>query len=120
MVAPDPDGIQAGQAITRAVQLAGLQPSDIDHINAHATGTSVGDVAERRHQPGDGRSPTGGLRESRRSATRWAPSAPVGSILTVMALRDGVIPDAQSAQSRPGGRPRCGGWRAPLGDYGTR
>nr|ABB77262.1 KasB [Mycolicibacterium aurum] len=59
IVAPDPNGEQAGYAMTRAIQLAGLQPSDIDHINAHATGTSVGDVAESKairnaigdHQP---------------------------------------------------------------------
>ena len=46
MVAPDPNGERAGHAITRAMQLAGLTPGDIDHVNAHATGTSVGDVAE--------------------------------------------------------------------------
>src|SRR6478736_6512588 len=42
MVAPDPNGEQAGHAMTRAIQLAGLKPTDIDHVNAHATGTSVG------------------------------------------------------------------------------
>src|SRR3984957_3491518 len=46
IVAPDPNGERAGHAITRAIQLAGLSPSDIDHVNAHATGTSVGDLAE--------------------------------------------------------------------------
>jgi len=46
MVAPDPNGEQASHAMSRALQLAGLSPSDIDHVNAHATGTSVGDVAE--------------------------------------------------------------------------
>src|SRR4029077_9595152 len=46
IVAPDPNGEQAGHAITRAIELAGLPPGDIDHVNAHATGTSVGDVAE--------------------------------------------------------------------------
>jgi meromycolic acid 3-oxoacyl-[acyl-carrier protein] synthase II len=46
IVAPDPNGEQAGHAMTRSIELAGLQPSDIDHINAHATGTNVGDVAE--------------------------------------------------------------------------
>ncbi len=40
MVAPDPNGEQAGHAMSRAIQLAGLSPSDIDHVNAHATGTS--------------------------------------------------------------------------------
>src|ERR1700722_17860808 len=39
-VAPDPKGEQAGHAITRAIQLAGLTPADIDHVNAHATGTT--------------------------------------------------------------------------------
>ena len=31
---------------TRAIETAGLTKSDIKHVNAHATGTSVGDVAE--------------------------------------------------------------------------
>ncbi len=93
MVAPDPNGERAGHAIARAIQLAGLSPKDIDHINAHATGTSVGDVAESRainkalggHQP-----------------AVYAPKASLGhsvgavgaveSILTVLALRDQVVP----------------------------
>src|ERR1700729_4120975 len=48
MVAPDPNGERAGHAITRAIQLAGITPGDIDHINAHATGTQVGDLAESK------------------------------------------------------------------------
>src|SRR5918911_4938013 len=40
MVAPDPDGVRAGHAMTRAIQLAGITPHEIDHVNAHATGTS--------------------------------------------------------------------------------
>ncbi|SBS78873.1 3-oxoacyl-(acyl-carrier-protein) synthase 2 [uncultured Mycobacterium sp.] len=93
IVAPDPNGEQAGHAMTRAIQLAGLQPSDIDHINAHATGTQVGDVAEAKainnavgtHRP-----------------AIYAPKSALGhsvgavgaveSILTVLALRDGVVP----------------------------
>ena len=37
-----------GDAISRAIELAGLTPADIDHINAHATGTIFGDLAEAR------------------------------------------------------------------------
>jgi hypothetical protein len=48
VVPPDPNGEQAGHAITRAIQLAGLTPADIDHVNAHATGTTVGDLAEAK------------------------------------------------------------------------
>ncbi|OBI14289.1 beta-ketoacyl-[acyl-carrier-protein] synthase II [Mycobacterium sp. E2462] len=93
MVAPDPNGLRAGHAMSRAVQLAGLSPSDIDHVNAHATGTSVGDVAESK-----------AINNALGSNTPavYAPKAALGhsvgavgaveSILTVMALRDQVIP----------------------------
>jgi beta-ketoacyl ACP synthase len=93
IVAPDPNGEQAGHAITRAIQLAGLQPSDIDHINAHATGTQVGDVAE-------GKAINNALGAHRPAV--YAPKSALGhsvgavgaveSILTVLALRDGVVP----------------------------
>lgn len=41
---PDPDGQQRAMAI--AMRDAGLAPSDIGYINAHATATSVGDASE--------------------------------------------------------------------------
>jgi len=92
-VLADPSGERAGRAMTRAIQLAGLAPSDIDHVNAHATGTAVGDLAEARAI-------------NRALGTQqpavYAPKAALGhsvgavgaveSILTVLALRDGVIP----------------------------
>ncbi|WP_205879790.1 3-oxoacyl-ACP synthase KasB [Mycobacterium paragordonae] len=93
MVAPDPNGIRAGHAITRAIQLAGLQASDISHVNAHATGTQVGDVAE-------GRAINNALGSNHPAV--FAPKGALGhsvgavgaveSILTVLALRDQVIP----------------------------
>jgi beta-ketoacyl ACP synthase len=93
IVAPDPTGDQAGHAITRAIELAGLQPGDIDHVNAHATGTSVGDVAE-------GKAINNALGSNRPAV--YAPKSALGhsvgavgaveAILTVLALRDGVVP----------------------------
>jgi beta-ketoacyl ACP synthase len=93
IVAPDPNGEQASAAITRAVQLAGLQPADIDHINAHATGTSVGDVAEGKaiNRAMLGHRPAVYAPKSALGHSVGAVGA-VESILTVMALRDGVIP----------------------------
>jgi beta-ketoacyl ACP synthase len=95
IVAPDPNGERAGHAITRAVQLAGLTPGDIDHVNAHATGTSVGDVAEGK-AINNALGPNGG------NAAVFAPKGALGhsvgavgaveSILTVLALRDQVVP----------------------------
>ncbi|MGL5824301.1 MAG: beta-ketoacyl-[acyl-carrier-protein] synthase family protein [Nocardioides sp.] len=43
---PDPAGSGATRAITIALRSAGLAPGDITHINAHATSTPQGDLAE--------------------------------------------------------------------------
>jgi beta-ketoacyl ACP synthase len=95
MVAPDPNGERAGHAMTRAIQLAGLTPADIDHVNAHATGTSVGDLAE-------GKAINNALGAHGGDAAVYAPKSALGhsvgavgaveSILTVLALRDQVVP----------------------------
>jgi beta-ketoacyl ACP synthase len=93
IVAPDPTGDQAGRAITRAIELAGLEPGDIDFVNAHATGTQVGDVAE-------GKAINNALGTNRPAV--YAPKSALGhsvgavgaveAILTVLTLRDGVVP----------------------------
>jgi beta-ketoacyl ACP synthase len=93
IVKPDPDGERAGDAIARAIHLAGLAPADIDHVNAHATGTDFGDLAEAR-----------AIRNAlgRHTPAVYAPKAALGhslgaagaveAVLTVQALRDGVVP----------------------------
>jgi len=46
MTAPEPSGRQARRAIQLAIQDAGLQPSDVDYINAHGTSTPLNDKTE--------------------------------------------------------------------------
>jgi 3-oxoacyl-[acyl-carrier-protein] synthase II len=46
IVQPDPVGYGARRAIQAALAEAGIAPSDVVHINAHATSTPQGDVAE--------------------------------------------------------------------------
>ena len=93
VVDPDPSGERAGDAITRAIELAGLQPADIEHINAHATGTTFGDLAEAK-----------AIRRALGAHTPpvYAPKAALGhsmgaagameALLTVQTLRDGIVP----------------------------
>jgi beta-ketoacyl ACP synthase len=119
IVAPDPNGERAGHAMARAVELAGLTPSDIDHVNAHATATKVGDVAEAKAIN----------RAVGNSTAVYAPKSALGhsvgaagaveAILTVLALRDGVIPPTLNLENLDpeidldvvSGEPRAGDYR---------
>jgi beta-ketoacyl ACP synthase len=92
MVAPNTDGLRAGAAMKRAIETAGLSPKDIHHVNAHATATSIGDVAEANAIRAAGVE----------HAAVYAPKSALGhsigavgaleSALTILSLRDGVIP----------------------------
>jgi len=48
MVIPSPDPEPGAAAVRRALADARIQPADLGYINAHATSTPVGDVAETR------------------------------------------------------------------------
>jgi 3-oxoacyl-[acyl-carrier-protein] synthase II len=46
MVIPSTDPVHAARAISAALADAGVEPGEVDYVNAHAAGTPVGDVAE--------------------------------------------------------------------------
>lgn len=48
ITAPAEDGAGAAKAMTYAMEDAGIQPADVDYINAHGTSTHLNDLAETR------------------------------------------------------------------------
>jgi 3-oxoacyl-[acyl-carrier-protein] synthase II len=47
-VAPHPEGLGAARAMRKALERAGLDPTEIGYVNAHGTSTKVGDIAETK------------------------------------------------------------------------
>ncbi|MFE9680823.1 beta-ketoacyl-[acyl-carrier-protein] synthase family protein [Streptomyces sp. NPDC006285] len=46
--APTPDGSGAARTITAALDAAGMEPRDIDHVNTHGSATELNDLSEAR------------------------------------------------------------------------
>lgn len=92
LLEPDSSGDLEAAAISRAVTLAGLTPGDIDHVNAHAAGTKIGDLTEARalrqvfgdHRPAV-TAPKAALGHAMGAA------GAIEAVLTVQAVRDGVV-----------------------------
>jgi len=43
---PHPEGEGLGRALAKALEVSGIEPGGVDYINAHATSTQAGDLAE--------------------------------------------------------------------------
>ena len=48
MAAPDPESVGVVEMMRNALERAGVQPDDVDYINAHGTSTPLGDLAETK------------------------------------------------------------------------
>jgi 3-oxoacyl-[acyl-carrier-protein] synthase II len=93
VTAPDPSGSGAGRSITLALRDAGLQPTDIGSINAHATSTPLGDIAEAeafKIALGDHRPPVTAIKSC--TGHLLGAAGAVEAIAAVLAVREGVVP----------------------------
>lgn len=91
---PDPEGRGAARAMRAALEAAGASPADVAHINAHATSTPQGDVAESvaiRGALGAGVYPVVTGTKSMTGHMLGAAGA-IESVFTVLALHHRVVP----------------------------
>lgn len=93
-----PDAAGQVRAIEEALRDAGLSGGDIGHVNAHATGTPQGDIAESRALI----SAVGGhpVVTAAKSSTGHllGASGAVEAILTVQSLKESVVPPVRNLE----------------------
>ncbi|MBT2501186.1 beta-ketoacyl synthase [Curtobacterium sp. ISL-83] len=98
VTAPLTDGSEQERAMRAAIRMAGLTGTDIDHVDAHATGTVIGDVGEAAAI----------VRAVGTHALVTAPKGSLGhlfgaagaveSILTLRALETGSVPPTRNLE----------------------
>jgi 3-oxoacyl-[acyl-carrier-protein] synthase II len=99
VVAPEPTGAGASRALAMALRDAGLAPEDIAHINAHATSTPQGDVAEAlAMRRALGKAMDSVIVSATKGSTGHLLGAAgaVEAIATILALRDRLAPPTRN------------------------
>ena len=92
---PAPGGIGAVRAARRALDKAGLDPAEVDHVNAHATSTPEGDKSELqaiRTIFGDHAPRVAVTANKSMTGHTLGAAGAIEAIATVMAIRDGCVP----------------------------
>jgi 3-oxoacyl-[acyl-carrier-protein] synthase II len=120
ITAPEPEGLGASRAVRLALETAGASVDDVTHINAHATSTPTGDIAEYKALLsvfGDR------VHEIPVSATKASTGHLLGgtgaleAIFAILALRDRQAPPTINLTTQDPEIPlRVSGSPIPLGD----
>jgi 3-oxoacyl-[acyl-carrier-protein] synthase II len=96
MTEPDPTGQSPARAMKMAIADAGVEPTEVGYVNAHATSTPLGDAAETRvikialGEEHARRTPI----SSTKGATghTFGAAGAIEAAFTIMALRERVVP----------------------------
>ncbi len=103
MTEPDPTGQSPARAMRAAIDDAGIEPTEIGYVNAHATSTPIGDAAETRvikvalGEEHARRTPV----SSTKGATGhcFGAAGAIEAIFTTLALRDRIVPPTINMES---------------------
>jgi 3-oxoacyl-[acyl-carrier-protein] synthase II len=93
---PDPTGVSPARAMQMALADGGVEPEDVDYINAHGTSTPLGDASETRvikKAIGEENARTTPISSTKGSTGHCLGAAgAVEAIFTTMAIVDGMLP----------------------------
>ncbi len=95
VTAPSPDGDGAARCMRLALKDAGMEPHQVDYVNAHGTSTLVNDVAETRAIKSVFGEHIGKLSVSSNKSMighMWGAAGMAEAIFSILTIRDGIIP----------------------------
>ena len=95
MTAPPDDGEGAARCMNAAIRDAGMNPQEVDYINAHGTSTPLGDVAETiatKTVFGDHAYKLAVSSTKSMTGQLLGAAGGVEGIFSILSIRDGIIP----------------------------
>jgi 3-oxoacyl-[acyl-carrier-protein] synthase II len=95
MAAPDPEFVGVAEMMRAALKRGGLEPEDVDYVNAHGTSTPLGDLAETKAIKdvfGDHAYELAVSSTKSVMGHTFGAAGAIEAMMCVLAIRDGVLP----------------------------